>query len=79
MSEVSRSKREASKRIVEMQLPAEISLRMEWLANRQREGTLTDAELREIEALVRSENLLSEMRSIARHWLESHPDEPPTP
>jgi hypothetical protein len=62
---------DSARRVVDLQLDPPIQERISMLAERANEGTLTDAERSEYEALINAAEFISILKLKARLYLES--------
>ncbi len=62
---------ESARRVVDLQLDPLVHERVEWLAERANDGTLTHAERAEYEALINAADSISILKMKARILLES--------
>ena len=62
---------ESARRIINLQINAPVQARIDALAERANEGTLTDSEHSEYEALINAADFISLLKLKARHQLDS--------
>ena len=62
---------ESARRVVELQVATSVQERIDGLAERANEGTLSDEERSEYEALINAADFISILKLKARHQLDS--------
>jgi hypothetical protein len=62
---------ESARRVVELQVAAPVQKRIDLLADRANEGTLSDSERSEYEALINASDFISILKLKARRYFES--------
>jgi hypothetical protein len=63
--------RESARRVVDLQIAAPVQERIDMLAQRANDGTLSDSERSEYEALINAADFISILKLKARHRLDS--------